>query len=499
MRLCGYTRRSTDAQVASPQTQQDAIEDYCAKHGHTLVRMYHEVAITGAAETERRVVLPELVAQIKSKRRDFDGIIVWKTDRLMRNPREQENLLDLMDRYECGFISLMDPVNRDTAAGRFMARVIASANAYEREQTGERIYAHHLSAFKQGKWPGGPPSLGLTWNRAEKRFEPNERSGDVQTIFETYAALNGNAAATAREMNRLGILSQHGRFWSVNTILSVLRNPAYRRQLHFDGMTSSAPHIIPELVDPHLISQADRLLTLAQRRGYAPPTHSPYELAVYTGILTCSLCGAGLTLNGSDRGDRQWYAGYVCGRRRKHGKGVCASIQVSARHIDALMGHALARVLRSIQAEILQTAKHRPPKRRADTGAVAIARAEEARRRTVDVYTRGMIAESDFLQRIEAIDGELARLKDRPQVPVSSLPDQVVAVLGSFAQEWPNVPGPEKRGLLLQIGARGVLCTTEPQSLWLELSTDIVPNRVRAVAARRSKWGVKSISCCTLS
>lgn len=171
MRLVLYTRRSTEHQVASPQTQEHMAREYCAKNDHDLVRVYHEVPISGKTEIERRTALPELMAAVKDiKHRDFDGVIVWRTDRLCRNQAEWHRILAIFDKAKCALISIMDPVERDTAAGRFLSNIMAEVAAFEREQTGERIYAHHLAAFHQGKWPGGPQSMGLVWNKQAKRF-----------------------------------------------------------------------------------------------------------------------------------------------------------------------------------------------------------------------------------------------------------------------------------------------------------------------------------------
>ena len=54
MRLVAYLRASTDRRATSPHTREARIREYCAEHGHELVRMRHEVPISGKTETEER-------------------------------------------------------------------------------------------------------------------------------------------------------------------------------------------------------------------------------------------------------------------------------------------------------------------------------------------------------------------------------------------------------------------------------------------------------------
>jgi site-specific DNA recombinase len=500
-RCVAYCRASTDQQDQSIPTQEAIIARECEAKGYTLVDTYRDPGVSAGQPVEKRPAGSELIKAVGRKGKEFDAIIVVRLDRMFRNPVDELGVLAYFSKHDCQLISISDPIDDSSPTGKLLHGIMMHVRQFERQQTGLRIYDHHLVAFRQGHWTGGPRSLGLTWVKAPKPskgyFITNDRAEDVPRVYETYIKLNGNAGATSRELNRLGIRPLHKEFWSVNTVLSTLRNPAYRRQLVFAGMRQDAPEIIPAIVDPALIGQADKLLEDARRRGYNRPSPVPAEAACYSGLVTCSECGAGMVLNGHADPVKQWYAGYTCGRRRRHGRGVCDSYQISARYVDTLMGHALARILRSVQAEILAAAKKQKPTRRV-TNNGSLSRAKEARRRTVDIYTRGLITDSDFEERLRQLDAEIADIKAAPAQTPIALPAQVVAMLKTFEARWNDVPGDEKRGLMLQLGIRAVMSTGGGPDIWLEVRSDITETIVRASGMSRNRWGVKCIKCCAL-
>ena len=146
MRLCAYTRRSTDRQAVSPQTQEREIRDFCATQGHELVRVYHEVPISASKKSiEHRTVLPALLSEVKNKKRDFDGIIVWKLDRAFRQEDEYHIIAAIPRKHNCRLLSVKDPISdSDTAAARLTASIFMAIAAYEAGIIGERIFGYHM-------------------------------------------------------------------------------------------------------------------------------------------------------------------------------------------------------------------------------------------------------------------------------------------------------------------------------------------------------------------
>lgn len=468
MRLVAYTRRSTERQVASPETQLREIEEYCARHGHVLVRTYHEIAITGATEIERRTALPQLIADIRAPGRDFDAVIVWKLDRLMRNVAEYHRTMQILDKHKCAILSLKDPVtDRKTASDRLVSGILADMAAYEREVTGERIYAHHRTAFLNGKWPGGPQSMGLKWDKSVGKFHVNGRAADVIRIFETYIATNGNGLETARRLNAAGIRTQKGNVWSATTVYHAIRNPIYRQRLTYDELAIDAREIVPEVVPPPILHQADLLLERVRTWSLGPRRIGSKH--AYSGIIHCSQCGRPMI--GSfcyTRGIQ--YMRWVCGNAKF--KGICKGKQVSGRRVEILVAQAVQDLFRryeDILAHQPSAISHQP--------SGEIAGLKEKRRRLQDAYLDGLFTRSEFQSRMMDIEKQLAA--DRP-APAKTLPvAEISALIEQLGDEWKDLPTEDKRGLLMKLGVEMRVNTTGSQPLWLELTADYLADPIR--------------------
>lgn len=482
MILVAYTRRSTERQVASPETQLHEITEFCAQQGHVLVRTYHEVAITAKSEIERRTAMPQLISDIKTRPRDFDGIIVWKLDRLMRNRFEHHRIMAILEKYKCEILSLKDPMTgQKTAADRLISAVMADFNAYEREVTGERIYAHHRSRLLQGHWPGGPVSMGFEWDLIAKVFTLSDRSDDVLKVFDVFISSNGNALATAKALNQSGIRSPRGGSWSNTVILAFLRNPQYRRQMSYDELRVDAAHIIPPLVPETVIAQTDVLLGQAKQ---LTPRHIGSQ-HVYSGLLYCSECGGRLT-GGRYKCRGHVYVRWTCGAGKA--KGICSSHQVSDRYIDALVGHAIGRLFAEYKGELKEakvTKNAKPVKVKA-----ARSHLEEKRRRIQDAYFNGYITREEFAARAEEV--RVAEAADRPpSLQVALSPQEISRLIDLVGSTWHTLPGDMKRRLLLQIGCRITISTKahEP-ALWIELGVSFTENIIRVQGFPKGRWGI---------
>lgn len=493
MRLALYTRRSTDAQVASPQTQHDACLEYCARNGHEIVRVFHEAPLSGKTELEHRTALPELIAAVKNPKREFDGIIVWRTDRLCRNPGEFHRLLAILDKYKCALVSVMDPVKRNTAAERFMTSVLADAAAYERELIAERVYAHHVTAFLRGKWPGGPQPLGLRWNREHGRFDPSDRADDVATVFRVYVEYNGSSKRAVEALNAMNLPSPRGGLWSGTALLCVLRNPMYRRRMVYAGHEIDAKAFVPEIVDPDLVRQVDALLSLSRERAFHPRTIASKR--AYSGLLRCSQCGAVLTSGGRETEMRE-YRNWQCSHRRAFR--TCNSRQLANTYIDTLMGHAIQRLLANLRDPInnerLQSrsvATKVIPQRQRQRDRLTVERT-----RTVDLYVKGYIGEAEFRERVQRIDAQIAELTaDIPASNIEVTSAALFSAIETLAYDWPFVPESEKRALLLQLRAEVTVNTSGTVPFWIELRTVLNSDSpIRVSGILRGKWPVRILS-----
>ena len=92
-----------------------------------------------------------------------DELVVWKLDRLSRNPREIYEILAYLDNKGCGIRSITEGFDAKTAVGQLFIGVSAAFAAFERGLTIERTIAG-IAAIKEkrekgGKWKWGRKAL----------------------------------------------------------------------------------------------------------------------------------------------------------------------------------------------------------------------------------------------------------------------------------------------------------------------------------------------------
>ena len=143
----GYARVSTNDQ--DPTLQLDAL------HAANCERIYTETA--SGAQRDR----PELTAALEYMR-EGDTLVVWKLDRLARSLRQLIETVGSLQDQGINFVSITDPIDTTTAAGRLIFHVFASLAEFERAQIGERTRAGLASARARGRLGGRPHALSET-------------------------------------------------------------------------------------------------------------------------------------------------------------------------------------------------------------------------------------------------------------------------------------------------------------------------------------------------
>jgi len=144
-----YARVSTEDQNTLAM-QNRAMRDYAARRGWTVVTQVREVN-SGAVRRQAREKLLEA-----ARRREIDGVLVWRLDRWGRSVTDLLATLQELDHLGVGFVSLTEALDLTTPAGRAMAAMLAVFAAFEREVLQERTRAGMAHARQNGKRLGRP-------------------------------------------------------------------------------------------------------------------------------------------------------------------------------------------------------------------------------------------------------------------------------------------------------------------------------------------------------
>lgn len=204
--VIGYTRVSTEEQASSGlglEAQRDTITRYAEAHGWDVV--WYEDAGLSAKSLDRPQLQAALARlHVPPKRRDVDGIVVAKLDRLSRSVVDFAGVLELARARKWAMVAIDLGVDTSTPTGELVANVMMSVAQWERRVIGERTSAAMQAAKRQGRHMGRvsvlPPSTG----------------DRVLTLRATLTL-----AGTAAQLNAEGLTTATGAAWSANSVSKV--------------------------------------------------------------------------------------------------------------------------------------------------------------------------------------------------------------------------------------------------------------------------------------
>jgi len=201
--MIGYLRVSTEEQANSGlglEAQRETIQRYAAAHGWDIV--WYEDAGLSAKSLDR----PQLQAALDrlsapAKRRDVDGIVVAKLDRLSRSVADFASVLELARGRTWALVAIDLGVDTSTPTGELVANVMMSVAQWERRVIGERTSAAMQAAKRAGRHMGRVSALPKTTGAR---------------LLELRSTLT--LAATADALNAEGLTTATGTLWTPNAV-----------------------------------------------------------------------------------------------------------------------------------------------------------------------------------------------------------------------------------------------------------------------------------------
>jgi site-specific DNA recombinase len=144
----------------------------CRIRGWTIVHEYIDQGWSGAKVS--RPALDEMMAAVaaidpkKPATLKFEGIVVWKFDRLFRSLPHMLKAFETFQQKKLEFISLTEQIDTSTPAGRLLFGLLALIAEFERSLIAERIAngMKKAGAKKPGPKIGSKgPSRSTLWRR----------------------------------------------------------------------------------------------------------------------------------------------------------------------------------------------------------------------------------------------------------------------------------------------------------------------------------------------
>ncbi len=314
-KLAIYVRVSTLEQAEhgySIDEQIAKLEKYCDIKDWVVYDKYIDPGYSGS--NLERPAIKRLVNDSKSKR--FNGVLVYKLDRISRSQRDTLYLIEeVFNKNEVSFISLNENFDTSTTFGKAMIGVLSVFSQLEREQITERMQMGKVGRAKAGKamnW--SRPVFGYEYVNGE--YEVNEFEAKIiKRMFEDYMA--GISITKLRDkMNEEGHIGKEIP-WTYRTIRQTLDNPIHAGFIRFKGEIYPGNH--EPIISKELYDNVQEELEIRQKKTYEQnnnprPFQSKYMLS---GRIRCGYCGAPLTIQISKLKDGSRRYRYTCKNRNK--------------------------------------------------------------------------------------------------------------------------------------------------------------------------------------
>lgn len=378
-----YARISHDAagEGLGVQRQEQDCRQLAERLGWQVAEVYVDNDLS-AYNGKARPAYERLCQDLKNG--DVGALIAWHPDRLTRQPRQLEDLIDLIEVTGARVATVTaGEYDLSTPSGRTVARIVGAVARGESEHKSARQRAERAQAARAGKPHGGPRPFGY----AADRVTPHPEEAPLVAEAARRVLAGESLRSVCLDFGQRGITApQSGRPWTTQGLRSLLGNP------RIAGLRSYRGEIIGEAAWPALVDRAtwERLqATLPRGNARGRPATN-----LLTGLVVCGLCGAKLYVGRSGG-----YSKYKC--QATPGTEGCGRLSITQGPTEEFVTHA---VLAALDGPAL--AKRLSAEESADVDAASEELADcEARMADLAAdFGRGEISRREWLAAREALE-----------------------------------------------------------------------------------------------
>ena len=151
----------------------------------------------------------------------IQGIVVWDLDRLVRQPRDLERIIDIYDRKPLVFATVQGDIDLSTPDGRTMARVLVAFANKASMDTARRVARKKLEKAINGVGFSNYRPFG--WN--EDRLTLNEPEAEILRQAARDVLAGTGIFVVCDRLNKRGIRTVRGNIWKTMAMRRVLWAP----------------------------------------------------------------------------------------------------------------------------------------------------------------------------------------------------------------------------------------------------------------------------------
>lgn len=224
MNLLGYVRVSSEGQQdnTSIQNQIDEINRYADYHRHN-VEIFQDVK---SGKDLNREGIKNILNQIKS----YDGIIIYKLDRLSRKLLDTISIVETLKTQNKTLISITENIDISTIQGQLMLNTMSSFAQYEREVISQRVKTGKAIRKNQGKFTGGQVKNGF---KSVATFDNNgqfagndlvndDKEQEIIKLIKNHKRAGKGLTEISTWLNSKGYKTKHGKDFTYNLVRNIL-------------------------------------------------------------------------------------------------------------------------------------------------------------------------------------------------------------------------------------------------------------------------------------
>ena len=399
-----YIRVSTEDQARegfSLGEQEEKLLALCKFKDLEVYKVYKDAGIS-AKDMEHRPQFQEMLKDMKDGKINY--IVAYKLDRITRSVRDLEELISVLEQYNCFLLCDIDDVNTSTANGRFFVRMLTVLSQLEIEIVSERTKFGLNGAIKSGHIPGQRP-FGYKSADDKKMIIDNATRPYVEKIFDMY--LEGKSfqqIANYFEKNNIYPKKK----WKDTTIQKIIDNKIYMgdyEQFKRIGKQENLePIVYMNVVEP-IISRA-KWEECQRQKERNQRTYTRDRIYTFFQRLKCPNCSRIMKCKGSG-GTKRKYMYYTC----EH-----CHISFNENHVELLLKDFIYDLLEYdmvVKKFFLPVLEDKSNNIDTSTIDKEIRELQKQRDRIKQAYIKGIVEIDDFKEDYKLIEDKLSNLETK--------------------------------------------------------------------------------------
>ena len=399
-----YIRVSTEDQARegfSLGEQEEKLLQLCKFKELEVYKVYKDAGIS-AKDMEHRPQFQEMLKDMKEGKLNY--IVAYKLDRITRSVRDLEELISVLEQYNCFLLCDRDDVNTSTANGRFFVRMLTVLSQLEIEIVSERTKFGLNGAIKSGHIPGQRP-FGYKSADDKRMVIDNATRPYVEKIFDMY--LEGKSfQQIANYFKENNIYSKKN--WKDTTIQKIIDNKIYmgdyEQYKRIGKQENLKPIVYMNVVEP-IISRA-KWEECQRQKEKNQRTYTRDRVYTFFQRLKCPSCNRIMKCKGSGGTKRKYmyYTWEYC------------HINFNEEHVEHLLIDFIYDLLEydmAVKKFFLPVLEDKT--NNIDTTSIdkEIRDLEKQRNRIKDLYIKGIVEIDDFKEDYKLIEDKLANLESK--------------------------------------------------------------------------------------